>query len=169
MYSTCEHVSAFPLEFWPLVLHFSLLFRFFCIFPYSVFCSRVCLSSEFPFSVLRFLVSPLRFFFFSDSSMVDYSAIKADCPLIAFFFTHLGSLLESVEGECLERVNTFVRKDCPYPFVLSSLFPLVSHSAEVARLLRMSEVRSSDLEMGLSSSDERVVSKATSVSTPYKA
>ena len=86
MYSTCEHVLAFPLGFWPLVLHFSLLFRFFCIFPYSVFCSRVCLSSEFPFSVLRFLVSPLRFFFFSDSSMVDYSAVIVDCPSIAFFF-----------------------------------------------------------------------------------
>ena len=33
----------------------------------------------------------------------------------------------------------------------------------------MSEVRSSDLETGLSSSDDRVVSKATSISTPYKA
>ena len=94
--------------------------------------------------------------------MVDYSTI-------VFFFAHLGSLLESVEGECLGRISSFVGKDCPYTSVLSSLFPLVSHSTEVAKLLRMSEVRSSDLEMGLSSSDDRVVSKATSVSTPYKA
>ena len=94
--------------------------------------------------------------------MVDYSAI-------VFFFSHLGSLLESVEVERLGRISSFIGKDCPYTFVLSSLFPLVSHSPEVARLLRMSEVRSSDLEMGLSSSDDRVVSKATSVYTPYKA
>ena len=93
--------------------------------------------------------------------MVDYSAI-------VFFFAHLGSLLESIEGEHLERMSSFIRKDCPYTSVLSSLFPLVSHSAEVARLLRMSEVRSSDLEIGLSSFDDHVVSEATSVSTPYK-
>ena len=33
----------------------------------------------------------------------------------------------------------------------------------------MFEVRSSDLEMGLSSSDDRVILEATSISTPYKA
>ena len=58
---------------------------------------------------------------------------------------------------------------CPYKFVLSSLFPLVSHSAKVARSLKMSEVRSNDLEMGLSSSDNHAISEATSPSTPYKA
>ena len=67
------------------------------------------------------------------------------------------------------RVNSFVKEDCPYTFVLSSLFPLVSHSAEIARLLKISEVRSNDLETGLSSSNDHVVSGATSVSTPYKA
>ena len=56
--------------------------------------------------------------------------------------------------------------DCPYTSILSSLFPLVSHFARVARLLKMSEVRSSDLEMGLSSSYDRVISEATSISTP---
>ena len=40
--------------------------------------------------------------------------------------------------------------------------------AEVARLLRMSEVRSCDLEMGLSLSDDCVVSEATFVSTPIR-
>ena len=166
--SMCEHVSVFLCEFWPLVLHFSLLFHFFYIFPYSVFCSRVCLSSLLPFFVLRFLVSPSRFFFFSDSFVVDYSAIRADCPSIAFFFTHLGSFLESVEGEHLKRVNSFVGKVYLYTFVLSSLFPLVFHSAEVARLLRMSKVRSSDLETVLSLFDDCVVSEAIFVSTPYK-
>ena len=94
--------------------------------------------------------------------MVDYSAI-------VFFFAHLGSLLESVAGERLGRISSFVGNECQYTSILSSLFPLVSHSAEVARLLRMSKVRSSDLETGLSSSDDRVVSKATYVSIPYKA
>ena len=101
--------------------------------------------------------------------MVDYSTVRADCPFIAFLFAHLGSLLKFVEGECLEGISSFVGKNCPYTSVLSSSFPLVSHSAEVARLLRMSNVRSSDLETGLSSFDDRVVSGATSVSTPYKA
>ena len=101
--------------------------------------------------------------------MVDYSAVRVDCPSIVFFFAHLGCLLESIEGECIERVSFFAREDYPYTFVLSSLFPLVSHSVEVARLLKMSEIRSSDLETGLSLFDDRVISKATSISTPYKA
>ena len=101
--------------------------------------------------------------------MVDYSTIKVNCPSIAFFFAHLCSLLESIEGYFLERISFFVGEDCPYTFVLSSLFPLVSYSAKVARLLKMFEVRSSDLETMLSSSDDHVVLEATSVSTPYKA
>ena len=164
MCSMCEHVSIFSREFWPLVLHFSLLFHFFCIFPYSVLYSRFCFSSELPFSILHFLVSLTCFFFFSGSSMVDYSSVRADCPSIAFFFAHLCSLLKFVEGEHLEDINSFVRKDCPYTSVLSFLFLLVSHSAKVARLLRMFEVRSRDLETGLSSSDDRVVLEATSIS-----
>ena len=60
-------------------------------------------------------------------------------------------------------------EDCPYKFVLFSLFPLVSHSAKAARSLKMSKVRSSDMETGLSLSDDRVISEATSPSTPYKA
>ena len=55
-----------------------------------------------------------------------------------------------------------MREDCPYEPILSLLFPLVSHSAKVARSLKMSEVRSSDLETGLSSSNNRVILEATS-------
>ena len=68
-------------------------FAFFPPLPY--------LSSELPFSVLHFLISPSCFFFFFDSSMVDYSAVRANCPSIAFFFAYLGSLLESVGGSIL--------------------------------------------------------------------
>ena len=101
--------------------------------------------------------------------MVDYSSVRVDCPSIAFLFTHLGCLLEPVEGKCLKWVSFFVGEDCPYKFVLFSLFPLVSHSTKVARSLKVSEVRSSDLETRLSSSDDRVISETTSPSTPYKA
>ena len=53
---------------------------------------------------------------------------------------------------------------CPFFFISFSL-----HSAKVAKLLRMSEVRSSDLETGLSSFDDCVVLEATSIYAPYKA
>ena len=61
-------------------------------------------------------------------------------------------------------------EDCRQKFSLSSLVPLVSHSARVAKSLKMfGEVRSSELEMGLSSSDDRMIPEVTSPSTPYKA
>ena len=101
--------------------------------------------------------------------MVDYFFVRVDCPSITFLFARLGCLLESVEGECLKWVSLFMGEDYPYKFFLFSLFPLVSHFAKVARSLKMSEVRSSDLETGLSSSDDRVISEATSLSTLYKA
>ena len=132
------------------------------------FCFRVYFFFKLPFFVLRFLVSSSCYFFFSNSSMADYFAVRVNCPSIAFFFTHLGSLLEFVEGECLERIGFFVGEDCPYTSVLSSLFPLVFHSTRVARLLKMVEVRPSDLRTGLFSSDDRMVSKAISMSTPIK-
>ena len=68
--------------------------------------------------------------------MVDYSSVRLNCPLIAFLFAHLSFLLESVEEGCLDWVSLFVREDCPYEPILSSLFPLVSHFAKVARFLK---------------------------------
>ena len=102
--------------------------------------------------------------------MVDYSFVRVDCPSISFLFARLGCLLEIVEGKCLKRVSLFVGEDCLYRFTLSSLFPLASCSARVARSLKMSgEVRSSELEMGLSLSDNHKIPEVTSPSTPYKA
>ena len=61
-------------------------------------------------------------------------------------------------------------EDCPHRFVLSSLFPLFSCSARVARSLKMfGEVRSSELETRLSLSDNREILEVSSPSTPYKA
>ena len=101
--------------------------------------------------------------------MVDYSSVRVNCPSIAFLFARLGCLLEAVEGKCLKWVSLFVGEDCPHNFVLSSLFPLVSYSARVARSLKMSEIRSSKLETGLSSFEHSVIFEVTSLSTPYKA
>ena len=50
-------------------------------------------------------------------------------------------------------------------FIIPFSFPF----CYVARSLKMSEVRSSDLETGLSSSDDLVISEANSPSNPYKA
>jgi len=135
MRSTCKRFSVFPHVLWPLISHFSLLFPF--LYNLSLFSSysRVCLSFKLPFSVLRFLVSSSYSYFFSCSSRLDYSSIRVDCLSIAFLFACLCSLLEAVEGECLKWASLFMREDYPYKFVLSSLFPLASHSAKVARSL----------------------------------
>ena len=101
--------------------------------------------------------------------MVDYSFVRVDCPLIAFLFARLGCLLEFVEGKCLKWASLFVGEESPYKFVLFSLFPLVSHSAKVARSLKMSKVWSCDLEIGLCSFNDRVIFEATAPSTLYKA
>ena len=131
---------------------------------------RVYLYFKLSFSVLHFLVSSSCSSLFSCSSMVGYSSVRVDCPSIAFLFACLGCLFEVIEGECLKWVSFFVGEDCSYRFVLSSLFPLVSRSVRVAWLLKMSlEVRSSELEMGLSLFDDRVIPEVTSPSTPYKA
>ena len=148
MHSMCRRFLIFPHVLWPLILHFSLMFPFFCVLCLFSLHPRVCLSFKLPFFVLRSLVSSSRSYFFSCSSIVDYSVVSVDCSSIAFPFTCLGCLLESVEGKCLKWVSLFVREDYPYKPILSSLSPLVSGSAKVARSLKKFKVRSSDLEMG---------------------
>ena len=165
----CKCFSVFPRMFWPLISHFSLLFPFFCVFSLFSFHPRVCLSFKLPFSVLHSLVSFTCSCFFSYSSMVDYSSVRLDCTSIAFLFACLGCLLKSMEEGCLDWVGLFMREDYPYEPILSLLFPLVSHSTKVARSLKMFEVWSSNLETRLSSSDDLVISGATSPSTSYKA
>ena len=160
----------FPMHVLAIYLPFSPLFLFLRTPSLFSWHFRVCLFFKLSFSVLRFLVSSSCSFLFFYSSMVDYSYDRVDCTSVAFLFARLGCLLEVVEGECLKWVSFFVGEDCPYRFVLSALFPLVSCSARVARLLKMSgEVRFSELETGLSLSDDRVIPKFTSPSTPYKA
>ena len=159
----------FPARVLVTYFAFSLLFPFLYNISLFSFHFMVYFSCKLPFSVLRSLVSSSCSYFFFCSSMVDYSSVRVDWPSIAFLFAPLGCLLEAIEGECLKWVRLFVREDCPHNFVLSSLFPLVSYFARVARSLKMSKVRSSELETGSSSSNDRVIFKVTFLSTPYKA
>ena len=157
------HILAIYLAFFPLVPFSSYSFLVQLAFQ------GLSLLQAFFFS-FAFLESSSCSSLFFCSSMVDYSSVRVDCPSVAFLFAHLGCLLEVVEGEYLKWVSFFVGEDYPYRFAISFLFPLVSCLARVAKLLKMSkEVRSSELETGLSSPDDRVVPKVTSPSTPYKA
>ena len=141
--------SVFLSMFWPFISYFSLLFPFLHFFSLFSWHSRVFLFFKLSFLVLRSLISSSCSSLFFCSSMVDYSFVRVDCPSISFLFARLGCLLEIVEEECLKGVSLFMGEDYLYRFVLSSLFPLASCSAKVARSLRMSgEVRSSELERG---------------------
>ena len=170
MHSTRKLSSVFPHMFWPFISYFPLLFPFLHFLSLFSWHSRVFLFFKLSFSILCSLVSSSCSSFFPCSSMVDYSFVKVDCPSISFLFARLGCLLEIVEGECLKGVSLFMGEDCRYRFVLSSLFPLVSCSTRVTRSLKMSgEVRPSELEIRLSSSDNCEIPKVSSPSTPCKA
>ena len=91
--------------------------------------------------------------------MVDYYDIRCTSPSIAFFFACLTAFLGSPSGHC-PRVGNFVLGNSSLELVLVSLYPLLRQSldwfgtvCEVLRRERMgSKIRSSDLEIGLSSS-----------------
>ena len=103
--------------------------------------------------------------------MVDYSLVRPDCPLISFFFARLCSLLEVI-GRKRPRVGLFVEKTCPYRSVLLLLFPLVYCLLGIAQSLIMfgkGGVRSSELEMVLSLSEDRGALEVTFPSSLHKA
>ena len=87
--------------------------------------------------------------------MVDFSLVRTSCPYISFFLAHQCGLLQSVGRKC-PGVGLFVRRHCPYRFVLPFLFPLVYRSVRIAQTSIMfgKEIRSSELEMGLSLSKD---------------
>ena len=118
-----------------------------------------------PISFIRVVLLPL---------MVDYSEIRHTSPSIAFFFTRSGALLDSSSDPRLQ-IGDFVLGDSILDLVLGNLFPLLCQSLawfkSVCRVLRResmgSEVRSSDLETGLSSSASPVgVETDTATSIP---
>lgn len=95
--------------------------------------------------------------------MVDYSEVRNLPPSISFFLARLGAFLESSSGH-FRQVELFASRDSVLRSILSNLYPFVTSILELVQSLREmlveervgSEIRSSELEMGLSSSDNSV-------------
>lgn len=97
--------------------------------------------------------------------MCNHSEVRRLCLSVSFLFAHLGALLGSVGG-CPE-VGYFVFRDSALGVVLADLSLLLLQSLDWFRSIQgMSmEVRSSELDTGLSSSD-KVVEVDTAISVP---
>lgn len=95
--------------------------------------------------------------------MVDYSEVRNLSPSIYFFLARLGASLESSGGHC-PQVEFFASRDSVLRSILTNLYPFVTSILELVQYLREmsveervgSKIRSSELEMGLSSSDNSV-------------
>ena len=86
--------------------------------------------------------------------MVENSEVRQHCPSVSFFFTRLGAYLGSFSSHC-PPIEGFVSRDSSLGLVLVDLYPLLHQSLNWFREM-MSEVRSSELETGLSFSDDPV-------------
>ena len=85
--------------------------------------------------------------------MVSGSKVRVICPSVSFFFARLGAAL-GVFGDFLPLVGDFVFAGCGLSVVIGELSPILGQSLAwfEGETRRMAEVRSSELEMGLSSS-----------------
>ena len=101
--------------------------------------------------------------------MLSSSEVRALCPSVSFLFAHLGASLRISRNFC-PLVEDFVCGGNSLSLVLTDLFPLLRQSVDwfedlVGDQRAMLEVRSNELETGLSSSDD-LVEEDTAVSTP---
>ena len=92
--------------------------------------------------------------------MVDFDFIRKEAPSVSFFFARLGVFLESSGGRH-PQVGLFVPQNCgAFRPVLIGLYPLlrrslIAHHLEMTTIeYRDSDIRSNELETGLSSSGE---------------
>ena len=87
--------------------------------------------------------------------MVSGSEVRVICPSVSFFFARLGVAL-GVSGDFLPLVGDFVFVGCGLSVVIGELSPILGQSLAwfEGETRRMAEVRSSELEMGLSSSSD---------------
>lgn len=96
--------------------------------------------------------------------MFSSSEVRLDCPLISFFFTRLGGALGT-----FPYLENFVYEGNSLAIVLVDLLPFLHQSVEwfekLVKERTMSEVRSSELETGLSSSGN-LIEEDTAHSTP---
>ena len=98
--------------------------------------------------------------------MVSCSEVRVACLSVSFFFARLGATL-GVSGDFLPLVGDFIFAGCGLSVVIGELSPILGQSIAwfEGETKRMSEVRSSELEAGLSSSGGPEVVD-TAVSTP---
>ena len=86
--------------------------------------------------------------------MVSGSEVRVVCPSVSFFFAHLGVAL-GVSGDFLPLVEDYIFAICGLSSVIGELSLILGQSIAwfEGETRRMAEVRSSELETGLSSSD----------------
>ena len=98
--------------------------------------------------------------------MVSNSEVRVVCPSASFFFARLGAAL-GVSSDFLPLVGDFIFTGCGLSVVLGELSLILGQSIAwfEGETRRMSEVRSSELETGLSSSGSPKEGD-TAVSTP---
>ena len=87
--------------------------------------------------------------------MVSGSEVRAACPSVSFFFACLGAAL-GVSGDFFPVVGDFIFVGCGLSLVIGELSPILGQSLSwfEGETRRMAEVRSSELETGLSSSGD---------------
>ena len=85
--------------------------------------------------------------------MVSGFEVRVICPSMSFFFARLGVAL-GVYGDFLPLVGDFIFSGCGLSVVIGELSPILGQSLAwfEGETRRMAEVRSSELETGLSSS-----------------
>lgn len=88
--------------------------------------------------------------------MYEYSKVRRHCPFVSFLFARLGVFLGSGNG-CPE-VGYFASESGALGSVLADLSPLLRQSLDWFKFVRAmsAEVRSSELETSLSSSDKAI-------------
>ena len=98
--------------------------------------------------------------------MVSSSEVWVAFPLVSFFFAHLGAAL-GISGDFFPLIGDYLFEGCGLSVVLGALSPILGQSLAwfEGETRRMSEVRSSELDTGLSSSGSPIEGDAA-VSTP---
>ena len=87
--------------------------------------------------------------------MVSGSEVRATCPSVSFFFARLGAAL-GVSDDFLPLVGDFIFVGCGLSLVIGELSSILGQSLAwfKGETRRMAEVRSSELETGLSSNGD---------------
>ena len=87
--------------------------------------------------------------------MVNGSEVRVICPSVSFFFARLGAAL-GVSGDFLPFVVDFIFAGCGLSLVIGELSSILGQSLAwfEGENRRMAEVRSSELETGLSSTGD---------------